>query len=93
MHKSLIWSSFFLVSEPGDRYSVELPPELCRIIMSPVSANNLHIFSYVPSIMFRIQCMLLSVKLKVQLGPTVQQFDVPVLKVDFLINSFLFMNY
>uniref|UniRef100_A0A0D9ZA07 Uncharacterized protein n=1 Tax=Oryza glumipatula TaxID=40148 RepID=A0A0D9ZA07_9ORYZ len=63
--------------EPGDRYSVELPPELCRIIMSPVSANNLHIFSYVPSIMFRIQCMLLSVKLKVQLGPTVQQFDVP----------------
>uniref|UniRef100_A0A0E0D399 Uncharacterized protein n=1 Tax=Oryza meridionalis TaxID=40149 RepID=A0A0E0D399_9ORYZ len=66
--------------EPGDRYSVELPPELCRIIMSPVSANNLHIFSYVPSIMFRIQCMLLSVKLKVQLGPTVQQFDVPVLK-------------
>uniref|UniRef100_A0A0E0GQ45 Uncharacterized protein n=1 Tax=Oryza nivara TaxID=4536 RepID=A0A0E0GQ45_ORYNI len=66
--------------EPGDRYSVELPPELCRIIMSPVSANNLHIFSYVPSIMFRIQCMLLSVKLKVQLGPTVQQFDVPILE-------------
>uniref|UniRef100_A0A0E0KFW1 Uncharacterized protein n=1 Tax=Oryza punctata TaxID=4537 RepID=A0A0E0KFW1_ORYPU len=33
--------------EPGGRYSVELPPELCRIIMSPVSANNLHIFSYI----------------------------------------------
>ncbi|KAF0920587.1 hypothetical protein E2562_035731 [Oryza meyeriana var. granulata] len=67
--------------EPGDTYGVELPPELCRIIMSPVPANTLYSFSYVPSIMFRIQCMLLSGKLKVQMGPKMQKFDVPVLKI------------
>uniref|UniRef100_A0A0D9VVX7 Uncharacterized protein n=1 Tax=Leersia perrieri TaxID=77586 RepID=A0A0D9VVX7_9ORYZ len=66
--------------EPGDKYTIELPPELCRIVMSPVSPNTLHSFSYVPSIMFRIQCMLLSMKLKTQLSPTMQQFDVPILE-------------
>uniref|UniRef100_J3LQI0 Uncharacterized protein n=2 Tax=Oryza brachyantha TaxID=4533 RepID=J3LQI0_ORYBR len=67
--------------EPGDTYGVQLPPELCSIIMSPVSANTLYSFSHVPSIMFRIQSMLLSVKLKVQLAPTMQQFDIPILKI------------
>ncbi|KAL6878157.1 hypothetical protein ACP4OV_012327 [Aristida adscensionis] len=60
---------------------VELPPELCRIVMSPVATNTLWSFSFVPAIMYRIQCMLLSVNLKNQLGPRMQQFDVPALKV------------
>ncbi|XP_062215257.1 endoribonuclease Dicer homolog 2a [Phragmites australis] len=60
---------------------VELPPELCRVVMSPVSANTLCTFSFVPSIMYRIQCILLSVKLKNQLGPRMHQFDVPSLKI------------
>ncbi|TVU03862.1 hypothetical protein EJB05_50575 [Eragrostis curvula] len=61
--------------------SVELPPELCRVMMSPMSANTLFSFLFVPSIMYRIQCMLLSVKLKVQLGPRMQQFDIQTLKI------------
>ncbi|KAL5217946.1 hypothetical protein ABZP36_018630 [Zizania latifolia] len=51
--------------EPSDSYAFELPPELCKIVMSPVSANTLCSFSYIPSIMFRIQRMILSVKLKI----------------------------
>ncbi|KAL6599548.1 hypothetical protein ACP70R_045685 [Stipagrostis hirtigluma subsp. patula] len=61
--------------------AVELPPELCRVVMSPVSANILCSFSFLPSIMHRVQCMLLSVKLKIQLAPRMQQFDIPSLKV------------
>ncbi|KAJ1294685.1 hypothetical protein BS78_01G164800 [Paspalum vaginatum] len=61
--------------------AVELPPELCRVVMSPVSANTLRSFTFIPSIMYRIQCLLLSVKLKIQLGPRMQQFDIPALKI------------
>ncbi|KAL6902120.1 hypothetical protein ACP4OV_004996 [Aristida adscensionis] len=32
--------------EPGNGYSVELPPELCRVVMAPVSANTLCSFSF-----------------------------------------------
>uniref|UniRef100_A0ACD5WPN7 Uncharacterized protein n=1 Tax=Avena sativa TaxID=4498 RepID=A0ACD5WPN7_AVESA len=67
--------------EPCTSYSVELPPELCRLVMSPVSTNTLHIFSIIPSVMYRIQCMLLSAKLKVQLGPRMQKFAIPALKI------------
>ncbi|KAK3150062.1 hypothetical protein QOZ80_3AG0227340 [Eleusine coracana subsp. coracana] len=67
--------------EPGDRNGVELPPELCRVVMAPVSANTLRVFTFVPSIMYRIQCILLSVKLKIQLGPRMQQFNVKALKI------------
>ncbi|XP_051207375.1 endoribonuclease Dicer homolog 2a isoform X2 [Lolium perenne] len=67
--------------EPCTSYSVELPPELCRLVMSPVSTNTLFIFSIIPSVMYRIQCLLLSAKLKVQLGPRMQQFAIPALKV------------
>ncbi|WVZ59750.1 hypothetical protein U9M48_009852 [Paspalum notatum var. saurae] len=61
--------------------AVELPPELCRVVMSPVSANTLRSFTFIPSIMYRIQCLLLSVKLKIQLGPRMQQFEMPALKI------------
>ncbi|TVU03863.1 hypothetical protein EJB05_50576 [Eragrostis curvula] len=67
--------------EPRDTNAVELPPELCKVVMAPVSANTLCIFTFVPSIMYRIQCLLLSVKLKIQLGPTMQQFNIKALKI------------
>jgi cellulose synthase/poly-beta-1,6-N-acetylglucosamine synthase-like glycosyltransferase len=51
--------------------------------MSPVSASTLCSFSIIPSVMYRIQCILLSAKLKVQLGPRMQQFVIPALKVRF----------
>ncbi|XP_066370004.1 endoribonuclease Dicer homolog 2a-like isoform X3 [Miscanthus floridulus] len=59
----------------------ELPPELCIVVMTPVSANTLRFFTLVPSIMYRIQCMLLSMNLKMQLGPSMKQFDIPTLKI------------
>lgn len=61
--------------------SVKLPPELCKIVMAPVSANTLFSFSFVPSIMYRIQCLLLSAKLKIQLGPRMQQFNITAMKI------------
>ncbi|PVH31546.1 hypothetical protein PAHAL_9G175900 [Panicum hallii] len=67
--------------ETSNRNAVELPPELCIVVMSPLSAHTLYSFSFIPSIMYRIQCMLLSVKLKRQLGPIMQQFDIPSLKI------------
>ncbi|RLN17370.1 hypothetical protein C2845_PM02G08360 [Panicum miliaceum] len=67
--------------ETSNRNAVELPPELCIVVMSPLSAHTLYSFSFIPSIMYRIQCMLLSVKLKSQLGPIMQQFDIPSLKI------------
>ncbi|KAH9620604.1 hypothetical protein KSS87_015515 [Heliosperma pusillum] len=44
--------------------SVELPPELCLVIMSPVSVSNFYTFSYVPSIMHRVESLLLSSNLR-----------------------------
>ncbi|XP_074292771.1 endoribonuclease Dicer homolog 2-like [Silene latifolia] len=44
--------------------SVELPPEICLVIMSPVSVANFYTFSFVPSIMHRVESMLLSSNLR-----------------------------
>ncbi|PAN46303.1 hypothetical protein PAHAL_9G175800 [Panicum hallii] len=67
--------------EPSGRIAVKLPSELCRVVMAPVSTNILCSFSFVPSIMYRIQCLLLSAKLKIQLGPRMQQFNITALKI------------
>ncbi|KAJ1294687.1 hypothetical protein BS78_01G164800 [Paspalum vaginatum] len=82
------WCSIYFSASPilettnkESSNAVELPPELCRVVMSPVSANTLRSFTFIPSIMYRIQCLLLSVKLKIQLGPRMQQFDIPALKI------------
>ncbi|CAD6205740.1 unnamed protein product [Miscanthus lutarioriparius] len=63
------------------RGSVKLPPGLCRVVMAPVSTNTLLSFSFIPSIMYRIQCLLLSAKLKIQLGPRMQQFNITAMKI------------
>ncbi|GFZ06041.1 dicer-like 2 [Actinidia rufa] len=39
---------------------IELPPELCYIIMSPISISTFYSYSFVPSIMHRIECLLLA---------------------------------
>ncbi|XP_060186301.1 endoribonuclease Dicer homolog 2-like isoform X1 [Lycium barbarum] len=44
--------------------SVELPPELCSLIMAPVSIFTLHTYSYVPSIMHRIESLVMASNLK-----------------------------
>ena len=61
--------------------------------MSLVSANTLCSFTYIPSIMHRIKCLLLSAKLKIQLGPRMQLFDIPALKVFILLQlCFMYSN-
>ncbi|XP_049381530.1 endoribonuclease Dicer homolog 2-like [Solanum stenotomum] len=44
--------------------SVELPPELCSLIMSPLSISTLNAYSYVPSIMHRIESLVMASNLK-----------------------------
>ncbi|KAL5836669.1 hypothetical protein ACOSQ3_013838 [Xanthoceras sorbifolium] len=51
--------------------SVELPPELCEVIMSPISLSTIYSFTFVPSIMHRLQSLLLAVNLKKMLMPNV----------------------
>lgn len=61
---------------------VELPPELCKLIMSPISCGTLYSFSFVPSIMHRIECLLLAIKLKMLILDRFMQNDqVPAIKV------------
>ncbi|KAG5574730.1 hypothetical protein H5410_054864, partial [Solanum commersonii] len=40
--------------------SVELPPEICLVIMSPVSISTLYMYSFVPSIMHRIESLVMA---------------------------------
>ncbi|CAL4917741.1 unnamed protein product [Urochloa decumbens] len=65
--------------ELGSRNAVK--SELCRVVMAPMSTNTLCSFSFVPSIMYRMQCLLLSAKLKIQLGTRMQQFNITALKI------------
>ncbi|KAL9315523.1 hypothetical protein ACSQ67_016524 [Phaseolus vulgaris] len=43
---------------------VELPPELCSIIMSPIKDSIIYSFSFIPSIMHRIESLLVAFNLK-----------------------------
>ncbi|XP_022635484.1 endoribonuclease Dicer homolog 2 isoform X2 [Vigna radiata var. radiata] len=43
---------------------VELPPELCSIIMSPIKDSIIYTFSFIPSIMHRIESLLAAFNLK-----------------------------
>ncbi|QHO06443.1 hypothetical protein HN51_065296 [Arachis hypogaea] len=51
------------VSE-ASRSTVELPPELCYIVMSPVPISTIYSFSFVPSIMHRVESLLVASNLK-----------------------------
>ncbi|KAK4487898.1 hypothetical protein RD792_003636 [Penstemon davidsonii] len=50
-------------NEPSNS-SYELPPELCEIIMSPISISTIFSFSFLPSIMHRIESLLVASHLK-----------------------------
>ncbi|XP_045805840.1 endoribonuclease Dicer homolog 2-like [Trifolium pratense] len=43
---------------------VELPPELCSIIMSPISIDTLYSFLFIPSIMHRLESLLVAFNFK-----------------------------
>ncbi|CAK9167068.1 unnamed protein product, partial [Ilex paraguariensis] len=62
--------------------SVELPPELCFIIMSPISISTSYSFSFVPSIMHRIESLLIAVNLKkMHANHCTQNVVIPTVKV------------
>ncbi|XP_057984824.1 endoribonuclease Dicer homolog 2 isoform X9 [Hevea brasiliensis] len=61
---------------------VELPPELCCIKMSPISISTFYSFTFVPSIMHRIESLLIAVNLKkMHLDHCTQNVVIPTIKV------------
>ncbi|XP_020210945.1 endoribonuclease Dicer homolog 2 isoform X2 [Cajanus cajan] len=61
--------------------SVELPPELCSVIMSPISINTIYSFSFIPSIMHWLESLLVAFNLKKMLLDNFTPKDLPVIKV------------
>ncbi|XP_059665629.1 endoribonuclease Dicer homolog 2 isoform X2 [Cornus florida] len=67
--------------EPSNA-SVEVPPELCSVIMSPISISTIYSFSFVPSIMHRIESLLIAVNLKkMHADHCMQNVVIPTFKV------------
>ena len=62
--------------------SVALPPELCSLIMSPLFISTLNTYSYVPSIMHRIESLIMASNLKkMHLDHCTQNVVIPTAKV------------
>ncbi|GFP90070.1 endoribonuclease dicer homolog 2 [Phtheirospermum japonicum] len=66
--------------EPSNS-SCELPPELCSIVMSPISISNFYSFSFLPSVMHRIESLLIAANLKNMALDHCMQNDIPTLTV------------
>lgn len=60
---------------------VELPTELCSIIMSPISISTFYSYSFLPSIMHRLESMLIASNLKKLNTDHCMQNDIPTTKV------------
>ncbi|MBA0550596.1 hypothetical protein Golob_021531, partial [Gossypium lobatum] len=61
---------------------VELPPELCDVIMSPISISTFYSFTFLPSIMHRLESLLLATILKkMLLDHFVHNVAIPTMKV------------
>ncbi|KFK39865.1 hypothetical protein AALP_AA3G298800 [Arabis alpina] len=62
-----------------DREFVELPPELCHVIMSPVSVDMIYTYTFIPSVMQRIESLLIAYNLKKRI-PNVNILTIKVLE-------------
>ena len=61
---------------------VELPPELCEIILSPISISTLYSYTFIPSIMHRLESLLIAVNLKkMHSDHYLQNVNIPSMKV------------
>ncbi|KAL5723260.1 hypothetical protein ACHQM5_006678 [Ranunculus cassubicifolius] len=60
---------------------VELPPELCCILLSNISLDTLYSFSMLPSIMHRVESILLAINLKILQIAHPTRNDIPTMKV------------
>ncbi|KAL3650103.1 hypothetical protein CASFOL_006506 [Castilleja foliolosa] len=61
--------------------SCELPPELCSIVMSPISISTFYSFSYLPSVMHRVESLLIAANLKNMVLNHCWQNDIPTLTI------------
>ncbi|PIA63179.1 hypothetical protein AQUCO_00200892v1 [Aquilegia coerulea] len=62
--------------------NVELPPELCIIIMSGISVGTLYSFSLVPSIMHRVESILLAMNFKkLKMDHSTSNVNIPTTKI------------
>ncbi|KAF2286426.1 hypothetical protein GH714_016865 [Hevea brasiliensis] len=60
---------------------VQLPPELCCIKMSPISISTFYSFTFVPSIMHRLESLLIAVNLKKLHLDQMRNVIIPTIKV------------
>ncbi|XP_047956209.1 endoribonuclease Dicer homolog 2 isoform X1 [Salvia hispanica] len=61
--------------------SCELPPEICLILMSPISISTVYSFSFLPSLMHRIESLAIASNLKsIPVGGTTN-VEIPAIKV------------
>ncbi|KAK6137785.1 hypothetical protein DH2020_028473 [Rehmannia glutinosa] len=67
--------------EKSSYSSCELPPELCSIIMSPISVSTFYSFSFLPSIMHRIESLLIAANLKSMVLDHCTQNVIPTLTI------------
>ncbi|KAJ6902410.1 hypothetical protein NC651_020022, partial [Populus alba x Populus x berolinensis] len=73
--------SFRLICESKNTH-VELPPELCEIILSPISISTLYSYTFIPSIMHRLESLLIAVNLKkMHSDHYLQNVNIPSMKV------------
>ncbi|KAJ0973480.1 hypothetical protein J5N97_021439 [Dioscorea zingiberensis] len=79
--KNCLLRHSFYSDKGSTNTGVELPPELCVVIMPFVPMNTLYSFSIIPSVMHRIECILLAARLKIELGHCTKNVMVPVAMV------------
>ncbi|XP_047150394.1 endoribonuclease Dicer homolog 2-like isoform X1 [Vigna umbellata] len=65
----------------ASKASVELPPELCSIVMSPIKDSIIYTFSFIPSIMHRLESLLGAFNLKKMHLDHCAQYEIPTIKV------------
>lgn len=78
----------------GEKMSCEeLPPELCSVIMSPISIGTIYSFTFIPSIMHWLEGLLVAFNLKKMLLDHCTQNGIPVSKVKPLLSVKNAYNY
>ncbi|KAG2272796.1 hypothetical protein Bca52824_067351 [Brassica carinata] len=60
-----------------DREHVELPPELCYVILAPISVDMIYSYKFMPSVMHRIESLLIALNLK----KNIPKVNIPTIKV------------
>ncbi|GJX71797.1 endoribonuclease Dicer homolog 2 [Tanacetum coccineum] len=80
--RNLLQKGRYHKDKESSNAGVELPAEVCYILMSPISISTFYSYSFVPSIMHRIESYLIALNLKkMHLDCGQQKGNVPAFKV------------